>query len=252
MQNLLREQVNQNEIIQDLNNQNISQTELVTEKEQNNFLNTTLGKVINTAVDLGLRWILPDFVESQIIDVKDSLIKGGLKEGISTAIDGAVELGKSVTGIFSGKFDSISQAQDAVKSGGIIDGVSSVFDSVLNVTSKSGIIPINVANLIKQGKNIILDNVSNNIENEFVSQLDTVEKLAKYQNNWREYFEVQNFDGMEREYQKIKERLKELLPLETTLKQAREIENIHNIVKNNGHNFNLSKEQLELAGILVN
>lgn len=252
MQNLLREQVNQNEIIQDLNNQNISQTELVTEKEQNNFLNTTLGKVINTAVDLGLRWILPDFVESQIIDVKDSLIKGGLKEGISTAIDGAVELGKSVTGIFSGKFDSISQAQDAVKSGGIIDGVSSVFDSVLNVTSKSGIIPINVANLIKQGKNIILDNVSNNIENEFVSQLDNVEKLAKYQNNWREYFEVQNFDGMEREYQKIKERLKELLPLETTLKQAREIENIHNIVKNNGHNFNLSKEQLELAGILVN
>ena len=63
---------------------------------------------------------------------------------------------------------------------------------------------------------------------------------------------AQNFDGMEREYQKIKERLKETIPLETTLKQAREIENLHLLVKNNGQNFNLTQEQLELAGILVN
>ena len=56
---------------------------------------------------------------------------------------------------------------------------------------------------------------------------------------------------MEREYQKIKDRLKELLPLEATIKQAREIENIHLLIKNNGHNFNLSEEQLQLAGILT-
>ena len=54
------------------------------------------------------------------------------------------------------------------------------------------------------------------------------------------------------EYQKIKDKLKEVLPLEETLKQARQIENLHLIVKNNGHNFNLTKEQLELAGMLVN
>ena len=252
MESLLEQQNNLNELNQNLNTQNLNQKELVTEKQQNNFLNSILGKVVNTAVDLGLRWVLPDFVENQIIDVKDSLLKGGLKEGIDTAIDSAVELGKSVTGIFTGKFDSISQAQEAIKNGGIIDGVSSVLDSVLNVTSKSGLIPNNIANLIKQGKNVILDNVSNNIEDEFVSQLDHVEKLAKYENNWRDYFNAQDFDGMEREYQKIKERLKELLPLETTIKQAREIENIHNIVKNNGYDFNLSKEQLELAGILIN
>ena len=67
-----------------------------------------------------------------------------------------------------------------------------------------------------------------------------------------ENIKAQNFDGMEREYQKIKERLKETIPLETTLKQAREIENLHLLVKNNGQNFNLTQEQLELAGILVN
>lgn len=252
MANVLNEEViNQNEINQNLE-QTTNQNELVTEKEQTHFLDTTLGKVVNTAIDLGLRWILPDFVENQIIDVKDSLLRGGLKEGIDKAINSAVELGKSVTGIFTGKFENVSQAQNAVKNGGIIDGISDVLDSTLSYTAKKGWIPSNVASLISQGKDVILDNVSNNIEDEFVSQLDHIEKLGKYENNWREYYNIQDFDGMEREYQKIKERLKETIPLETTLKQAREIENLHLIIKNNGHNFNLTQEQLELAGILVN
>ena len=57
---------------------------------------------------------------------------------------------------------------------------------------------------------------------------------------------------MEREYKKIKEQLNNLLPLEITLKQARQIENLHALIKNNGaRNFNLSKEQLELANTLL-
>ena len=252
MANILNEVVtNQNEINQNLE-QTIKQNELVTEKEQTHFLDTTLGKVVNTAIDLGLRWVLPDFIENQIFDVKDSLLRGGLKEGIDKAINSAVELGKSVTGIFTGKFENVSQAQNAVKNGGIIDGISNVLDSTLSFTTKQGWIPSNVASLISQGKDVILDNVSNNIEDEFVNQLDHIEKLGKYENNWREYYNAQDFEGMEREYQKIKERLKETLPLETTLKQAREIENLHLIIKNNGHNFNLTQEQLELAGFLVN
>ena len=73
---------NLNEMEQNLNSQELNGTELVTAEEQNGFLDSTLGKVINTAVDLGLRWILPDFIENQIIEVKDTLITGGLKEGI--------------------------------------------------------------------------------------------------------------------------------------------------------------------------
>ena len=241
---------NVNNIEQNLDTQELNQTELVTADEQKGFLDTTLGKVVNTAVDLGLRWVLPDFVENQIIDVKNSLISGGLKEGIDKAIDSAVELGKSVTGIFTGKFENVSQAQNAVKNGGIIDGISSVLDSALSFSTNKGWIPGNVASIIRQGKNVILDNVSNNIENEFANQLDNIEKLGKYENNWRNYYKEQDFEGMEREYQKIKDKLNETLPLETTLKQAREIENLHLLIKNNGQNFNLTQEQLELAGML--
>lgn len=234
-----------------LNNNPINNNELVTEKEQNGFLNTTMGKVVNTAIDLGLRWVLPDFVENQVIDIKNSLLKGGLKEGISTTIEKGIELGKSVTGIFTGKFENVSQAQNAIKNGGIIDGISDVLDSTLNYTVKKGLIPSNIGTLIRQGKNVILDNVSNNIETEFANQLDNIGKLGKYENNWKNYYQNQDFDGMEREYEKIKDRLKQTLPLEETLKQARQIENLHLIIKNNGHDFNLTEEQKKIAEILI-
>ena len=52
---------------------------------------------------------------------------------------------------------------------------------------------------------------------------------------------------MEIQYEKIETELKELAPIENTINQARTIENLHNLIKNNGQDFNLKKEQLELA-----
>lgn len=234
-----------------LNNEKQILNNEVNEKNQNNFLESTLGKTINAAVDIGLRWALPDLIEDEVINVKNSLIKGGLKEGINTAVSSAIDLGKSAMGIFTGNFESISQAQNAVKTGGIIDGISNVIDGVLNKTTKMGLINKGISSVIHQGKNVILDSVSKNIEESFTSQLNNIEKLSKYENNWKEYFEKRDFDGMQKEYDKIQDKLKEIMPLENTIKEARQIENIHNLIKNNGHNFNLTNEQLELSKMLV-
>lgn len=65
------------------------------EKKQNNFLETTLGKTINTGIDIGLRMLLPDLIENQIIEVKDTLLKEGLSEGIKKVVSSAIDLGKS-------------------------------------------------------------------------------------------------------------------------------------------------------------
>ena len=219
---------------------NKNSNEIVSEKEQNTFLNSTLGKVVDSAIDVGLRMALPDFVEEGVISVKDALLQGGLKEGIDTAINGALNLGKSVLGIFTGKFDDISQARNAIKSGGIIDGISDVLDKVINKTTSSGLINNNIANLISNGKDAILDSVTNKIENEFTNQINSTEKLAKYETNWKEYFANKDFEGMQREYDKIKDKLKELMPIENTLKEARIIENLHTLIKNNGQDFNLT------------
>ena len=229
----------------------LKENELVTENEQNSFLESNLGKVINSGLDVGIRMILPDFIEDSVVEIKDALFQGGLKEGIDTAINGAINLGKSIMGIFTGNFEDISQARDAVKSGGLIDGISEVLDSVLNKTKSSGLISSNIADLISNGKDAILNSVSSNIENEFMSQIDGVEKLAKYEENWKECFENKDFEGMQREYDKIREKLNEIMPLEKTIKEARTIENLHTLIKNNGQDFNLTDEQKELANLLT-
>ena len=98
-----------------LNNSIELNNNLEIEKEQKNFLETTLGKTINTGIDIGIRAILPDYIEEQIIDLKDNLIKYGLKEGIKKSIDDAINIGKSAIGIVSGNFENIAQMQEAIK-----------------------------------------------------------------------------------------------------------------------------------------
>ena len=68
---------NQNQIQQD---QNIGQ-------KQNKFLDTMLGKAINTGINLGIRALLPNFIEDQVISLKDTLIKEGLGATIKKAIN---------------------------------------------------------------------------------------------------------------------------------------------------------------------
>ena len=93
------------------------------ENKQREFLQTGIGKAVNTGLNIGLRYLLPEVIEDQIIEIKDSFIQNGFKEGIKTAIDTAINFGKSAMGIFTGNFENIEQMQTAVKSGGIIDGI---------------------------------------------------------------------------------------------------------------------------------
>lgn len=217
------------------------------EKEQKNFLNTTLGKTINSAIDIGIRAVLPDFLDEQIVNIKNNLLEYGLKEGISKTIEDAINLGKSTIGIFTGNFENISQMQDAVKSGGVIDGISTLLDSVINRTRKAGLIDNNVSSLIKRGKNIILNNVENNIENTFKKQYQNLEDMNQYIDNWKNSFKNQDFAKMEREYKKLEKQLQQIAPIEKTINEAKTIEVLHNLIKNNGQDFNLTNEQLELA-----
>ena len=220
---------------------------LVQENDQKSFLETTLGKIINTGLDIGIRALLPDFIDEQVINLKDNLFEYGLKDGIKQTIDDAIDLGKSAIGVVTGNFENVNQMQSAVETGGLIDGISSLLDTVIDKVQDAGLINYNVANTIKQGKDVILNNVESNIEKTFTEQLTSVENTNKYINNWKEYFNNQDFSGMEKEYEKLENELKNLVPLENTINEARTIENLHNLIKNNGQNFNLTQEQLELA-----
>ena len=230
-----------------INNEKNINNNVEIEKEQKNFLETTIGKIVNTGLDIGIRALLPDFLDEQVIKLKDNLFEYGFKEGITKTIDDAINLGKSAIGIFTGKFENIEQMQSAVQTGGLIDGLSDLLDTVVGKVSQKGLINSNVANILTQGKDIILDNVQSNIEKTFTEQITNSNNINQYINDWKNAFENKDFNTMEIQYEKIETELKELAPIENTINQARTIENLHNLIKNNGQDFNLTKEQLELA-----
>lgn len=220
---------------------------IINEITQKNFLQTTLGKTINTAVDIGIRTLLPDFIEDQVINIKNNLLEYGLKEGFSKTINDAVDYGKSAIGIVTGNFENVSQMRNAIQKGGIIDEVSNLIDIVVNKTKSAGIINNTVATTIKNGKNVILDNLEKNIEKEFSKQLINLENANKYIYNWEVAYENKNFDAMEKEYKKIENQKNKLAPIEKTFDDIKIIENLHNLIKNNNKDFNLSESELELV-----
>lgn len=87
------------------NNINLESTNLdnVTYEKQKSFLESNLGQVINGGIDLGLKAVLPDIIEDEIIEIKDSIITDGFSAGIKTAIDNVVDMGKSVLRNIYGK-----------------------------------------------------------------------------------------------------------------------------------------------------
>lgn len=239
------------EINNNINLEKNNNIENATYEKQKNFLDTNLGQAINLGIDFGIKAILPNFLEDEVIEIKDSIITDGFKEGIKTAIDNAVDLGKSFLGIFTGKFENISQIKEAIKKGGLIDSISNVLDWGIKKAKTNKLIKSSTANLIKKGKNIILNNVSDNIENNLDSQVESVEKIDKYIEKWKSYYEEKDFTNMDKQFKKIEKELEKVLPLENIITKARQLENIHNLIKNNGKNFNLSQEELELANKLV-
>ena len=223
----------------DLNNKNLE-----VGKEQKSFLETTLGGIINIGLNLGIKYLLPDFVEDEVIKIKDTILNEGFKEGLNTAIDEAVDFGKSAIGIVTGKFDDISQMQKAVETGGGID-------TAINKVNEKGKLNDTISNVIKKGKNLILDNISSNIEEMIVEQGNEINKFETSINEWKKGYENKDFDLMEKEMKNINKYLEKIMPLENIIKEARIVENIHNLIKNNNKNFEINEVELEAANVLA-
>lgn len=217
------------------------------EKNQRNFLETSLGKTINSAIDIGLKAALPNLVEDQIINIKNTILEQGFSEGIKEVINTGLDYGKSITGIVTGDFENISQIQMAIKKGGILDNISKLLDLSINFAKSKNLITPDIANLIKRSKNTVITSVSEKIENNLTNQIKSIEKLEKYCEKWNEAYNERDFSEMEKAYKNIKGNLNKIIPFEKIIDESRKIENLHNLIKNNGNNFNLSEEEKSLA-----
>ena len=220
-------------------------------EKQRSFLESDLGRTINSALDIGLKAALPNLIEDQVIEIKNTILEQGFKEGIKEVINSGIEIGKSITGVVTGNFENISQVQLAIKNGGVLDSVSKLLDMSINLAKSKNLINNSIAKILKQSKNTIINSVSDKIEETLSNQLKSLEKLEKYCDNWKVYYENRNFSWMEKSYRSIENYLNKVMPLENTINEARKIQNIHSLIKNNGKNFDISNNELELAQKLI-
>lgn len=220
------------------------------EKEQNSFLKNAILKAVDSGLNIGIKALLPNYVEDKVIEIKDNIIKYGLKEGIQKSIENAIDTGKSVLGIVTGKFENTYQVNEAIRSGGIIDTTSDLLEIAIDKLEYNGKINPMVSHILTNGKEAILSNIENNIENKLKEQTQKTESLEYNIKQWTRNYNNQDFKGMEKAYKNIEKNMKELIPLANTINSARKIETIHNLIKNNGQNFNLSNYELELANKL--
>lgn len=218
----------------------------IIENKQQNFLETTLGKAINNTINYGLKKILPDFIEDSIIEIKDEIFKDGIIDGIKMAINKATDLGKSVIGTITGTFDKISQIEAAVDKGGIIDSASKLIDKGIKNIEQKEILPDNITTIIKDGKNVIKNDLKKNIKETLSEQKELLSKTEKYYKNWEKAYQEKNIEKMDEQYEKILKIKKEIIPIEEINKKILEIENINNLIKNK-NSFNLSNLEIELA-----
>ena len=64
-------------------------------------------------------------------------------------------------------------------------------------------------------------------------------------------FKLADDDEIQKASDILSKELKNLVPLEKTINEARSIENLHLLIKNNGQNFEITEEQIKLAKKLI-
>lgn len=217
----------------------------LTNKQENN-IKTTILSIANNALEYGLRAILPDFIEDDIIEIKDKFIEEGFTDGVQEVIDKLEDVGKSIVGIFTGEFETMEQVKRVIQKDGLLDGISDVIDITLKKLLNKKKISKSTVNLIKTGKKEILSNIEKGIEEKYKETTYSLEKLNEYCNEWKQQYKEQNYEEMEKTMKKIKQQLSQKKIIEETINEARNLEKIQKFIKEKGNIENLTENEKQV------
>lgn len=223
---LISEKNLNNQLTNDMKNNEIS-------KNQNDFIGNMFKNAINFGVDLGLKSLLPDLIEDQVIDIKNSILEGGFKEGVDTLMKKVNEFKNSITGIFTGNFNNIQEINTATKQGGIIKTVSKGLSKGIDTGVKSGIIPKSIGGILKAGKTTMLNEFSNSLESQMRKEIQKFDILNDLNKKWYDALDQRDFDKMTKYTEKISVLSKDLVKFSNIIEETKKIEELHNFIKEN-------------------
>ena len=213
--------------------------------KQNNALSEILNNVINWSIDAGLKYILPDSIENDVIKIKNNLLNGNAAQKIIDTIGSVINLGKEKLNNEKKEILNTEDIKKILQNPDTIKLISDTVEIILNNRNT------NIQNKENSNKQIIERNVENNLNNQLESQINSINKIENYKNEWYKDYESKDFENMDKVYKNIKKELKNIVPIEKLIKEIRKIENLNQLIKSKGGDFNITKEELELANKLV-
>lgn len=205
-----------------------------------------LYTIANTGLEIGLKTILPDFIEDDIIDIKDKFVQEGFSKGIQEIINKGEDIGKSIQGIFTGKFETVEQIKRLVQTDGILDEASDIIDKVLKSLVNKKKISKSTYNLIKTGKKEILNSLENELEGYYKINEYSLENLSELCQEWKESYKREDYSEMEKNMKKIKQKLNKNLTIESIINEARNLEKIQKYIEEKGSLDNLTENEKTL------
>lgn len=227
--------------LEENNNINLNNNNL--EKNQETAISNIFNKVINWAIDTGIRYFLPNSIEDEVIKIKDNLLNGNIKNKINQSIENIINNDKNKLNNKQ-EIKNINDLEKILKNPDTIKMLTETVEKILDNKN------LNI-NSEKLNNNLIIKNIENSLDTELQKQINSLNKLETYSQEWKKYYGIKDFQLMNNTYKNIKKELKNIVPLENIIKECRRIENLNELIKSKGGDFNITKEELELANRLI-
>ena len=215
--------------------------ELINEIKKDINIDLKLPEMLDNALDIGLRAILPDFIEEDVIEIKNAFIQEGFIAGIEQIVKKIEDIINSIKSLFKGEF--VDQIKKLVQKNGILSAGSSLIDTISKQLLDKKIISKKIYNMIKTGKNEILKALESELLKYYKEDENSLEKLKEDCQEWKENYTNKDYSKMKETMNKISKKIEQNKLIENIIKEARNIEKIEKYIEKSGSIENLSDNQ---------
>lgn len=209
--------------------------------KQNNFLGDLLSKVINSAVDAGIKYLFPDKISKEIISLKNKIFTKRFKTELKNTINKVIKKGKREIGRSDISLKSIKEIHQSLYRGNILNNISNLINRYIEEKEAIGKIDKEISQKISENRGSLMQNISTNIENELINQMREINILRKYNLEWKKAFEDKDLEETRKIYNEIEKRAEKVIPIKNIIEDIEKIKSIQKILEVNKGDFKIAE-----------
>ncbi|MBO5141927.1 MAG: hypothetical protein J6C46_02825 [Clostridia bacterium] len=201
----------------------------ITFVEQSQNILNNISQAFSNAVKKGTELI--EFPDNIGASIKDGIEKMDLKEIGASAVESALKSGMKSLGMKSSTFNSLKNIFDAVIEGDLKKGLASGLNVVIGALK----IPNTAKTLLKNGKNLILDEVfEDELKKVMEKQKNTISRIDKKCNQMEEAFKQNDLKTLDRIAKTLKTDLEKVMPVQNVIARGNFVLNRYQLFKSKG------------------